>query len=280
MRFFRSLFPLSFSFFSLPPPLSLSLTHSFSAESFICGITLILQLWFMHYHPARLLISLSLPRESENKIVAYYEHVNNPTYGLDTIERRIISVIYVPIITPITFLPERTGLYSVPSLCPPPSFSPGPAPSPQSFLINLSFSFRGNTLCLFHLFGAQTERIVQILPSSPSFIRLMRGIVATKENDEKASRRSLDKLRGAACVWRIIRAKSRDDTPWHSPFVPRILQSALVLASVRREKRARRRRGGGRRDKKRRTYEQCEIRNNGVENRVASLSSSRPALRK
>lgn len=41
---------------------------------------------------------------SKNKIVAYYEYVKSSTYGLDIIEHRIISVIYVPIITPITFL--------------------------------------------------------------------------------------------------------------------------------------------------------------------------------
>jgi hypothetical protein len=53
----------------------------------------------MHYHAGEVAYLAS-----KNKIVAYYGHVKGPTYGPDIIEHRIISVIYVPIISPITFL--------------------------------------------------------------------------------------------------------------------------------------------------------------------------------
>lgn len=100
----------------------------------------------MHYHPARLLISLSLA--SENKIVAYYEHVNNPTYGLDTIERRIISVIYVPIITPITFLPSERAIFRAFAAHLPPS---PPARPSLDLSLSICLSRFEGTLCLFHL---------------------------------------------------------------------------------------------------------------------------------
>jgi len=53
----------------------------------------------MHYHAGEVAYLAS-----KNKIVAYYGHVKSSTYGPDIIEHRIISVIYVPIISPITFL--------------------------------------------------------------------------------------------------------------------------------------------------------------------------------